>query len=514
MKKQKLRTLTGFLLTGICLFCGNSVIAKSVTLTGSTGTNTTYIVVPPEYEGKEGEFVATATSTNKNTTSYGEPYISNYVTYVEVTETTYGNVVIQLSFPAGGSTSSSKYNIASLTKGSYTVRLSQQKKVTQLRYSLHMNYWSTTDSRQDLLYYAQNGTYPAQSGVTVKPEITKESDSETITSGLSVASAYIVVYGVEDDTVTTTPNTGGSSESGENNITVNVTTPGTDEGVYSLITSLFGYVSEIQNILSASDDAIRDELARYITELRNDYQQADAQMAVTIQNQITALDSALSTDIASLRSSLEMELASLRNQISGLQTQQNSLLEEFYSLKTELQKAIQENSSDIGKLSEELKAKYDALVNANTTLREDLLKEIAKLANDYKEADEALIADYSSKLSALQTLLQQADSNLSSNINSLQTAYQNSDLKLKENLELQLSNLRSQLNESDQQLLQEIAVLENAMYNADEALQADYSNKIAALEQGLSNEGAALRAEINNLQKNYQIANTQLKENL
>ena len=72
MKKQKLRTLTGFLLTGICLFCGNSVMAKSVTLTGSTGTNTTYIVVPPEYEGKKGEFVATATSTNKNTYDNGK----------------------------------------------------------------------------------------------------------------------------------------------------------------------------------------------------------------------------------------------------------------------------------------------------------------------------------------------------------------------------------------------------------------------------------------------------------
>ena len=62
MKKQKLRFFTGTLLTGLCLFASTSVFAASVTLTGPTGTSSSVIVIPPEYEGKEGEFVATATS--------------------------------------------------------------------------------------------------------------------------------------------------------------------------------------------------------------------------------------------------------------------------------------------------------------------------------------------------------------------------------------------------------------------------------------------------------------------
>ena len=77
-----------------------------------------------------------------------------------------------------------------------------------------------------------------------------------------------------------------------------------------------------------------------------------------------------------------------------------------------------------------------------------------------------------------------------------------------------MTNLHNRLNDADKQLLQEIASLETAMNSADNALIADYTNKIAALEQRLSNEGTALQAEINNLQKSYQTADLQLKENL
>lgn len=521
MKKQNLRTITGAFLTGICLFYGSNAVAGSVTLAGTTGTNSTYIVVPAEYEGKEGQFVATATSSNQTTISYGQPYISGEFAYVKVTQKSYSGVTIQITPPGMSTLTTSSYHFDSLPKGSYSVTLRQQETTSTTSYSLYKNYWADTEEEtfSDMLYYVKNGTLPAESGITSRPTSGGGgTDYQYITSGLSIASAYIVVYGVDDGsgtgTPTPTPDTGGSSASGENNITVNVTTPGTDDGVYTLINSLFSYVSEMQNILSASDDAIRSELARYITELQNAYQQADSQLAITIQNQINALSSALSTDIATLRSSLENEIATLRNQISGLQTQQNALLSEFYSLKADLLTAIQNNSSDIGKLSEELKEKYDAFVNANTTLRADLQKEIADLDNAYKEADAALIADYSSKLSALQTLMQQADSSLADNIRNLQSAYQTADLQLKENLELQLANLRNQMNDADKQIMQEIAALEMAMNNADDTLKADYTNKIAALEQRLSTEAAALRTEMSNLQKSYQTEIAYLKENL
>lgn len=92
----------------------------------------------------------------------------------------------------------------------------------------------------------------------------------------------------------------------------------------------------MQSILSASDDAIRSELASYITELQTAYQAADAQLATTIQNQINALQAAMSTSVSDLRTSLENQIAVLRNQMSSLQTQQSNLLSEFQTLKGEL----------------------------------------------------------------------------------------------------------------------------------------------------------------------------------
>ena len=520
MKKQNLRSFTGTLLTGICLFASTSVFAASVTLTGPTGTSSSVIVIPPEYEGLEGNIVVTASSTNQNSVSYGQPYISGEFVYVEKYITTYSGVAKNISMPYhDNGTQGSTSNLAS---GSCTISCSQTKTVQTQAYSLYKNYWADTEAQtfQEMLYYAEHGTFPASSGISSHPSRADRGTTRTtVTSGVVINSAYLVVFGVDDgsgnETPTPPPATGDTSDGGgDTNVNVNVTSPGTDDGVYTLISSLFDYIAEMQNVLSASDEAIRSELLAYITELQSAYQMADSQLAATIQNQINALNSALSNDIASLRSSLEGQIATLRNQISGLQTQQNALLSEFYSLKADLLTAIQNNSADIGKLSEELKEKYDALVSANTTLRADLQKEMADLADAYKEADAALIADYSSKLSALQTLMQQADSSLADNIRNLQSAYQTADLQLKENLELQLANLRNQMNDADKQIMQEIAVLETAMNNADDTLKADYTNKIAALEQRLSTEAAALRTEMSNLQKSYQTEIAYLKENL
>ena len=475
MKKQNLRFFTGTLLTGLCLFASTSVFAASVTITGPTGTYDSVIVIPPEYEGLEGTVVVTASSSNQDTVSYGEPYFSGEFACVAKYFTTYSEVSKSISMPYHkNGTQGTTSNLAS---GSCNISCSQKKSVRHVSFVLRKEYWKGTEQQtfDELLHYAKFGSYPAESRIEIPPSSVDYGTTETtITSGVTINSAYLVVFGVDDETSTVTPETGG-----DGSVNVNVSTSGTDEGVYLLISSLFDYVGEIQNILRASDESIRSELLTYITELQNAYQQADSQLAITIQNQINALNSALSNDIASLRSSLEGQIAALRNQISGLQTQQNALLSEFYSLKADLLTAIQNNSADIGKLSEELKEKYDALITANTTLRSDLQKEIAELGEAYKEADAALIADYSSKLSALQTLMQQADSSLADNIRNLQSAYQTADLQLKENLELQIANLRNQMSDADKQVMQEIAALEMAMNNADDALKADYTNKIS-----------------------------------
>ena len=99
MKKQNLHSFTGTLLTGICLFASTSVFAASVTLTGPTGTSSSVIVIPPEYEGLEGNIVVTASSTNQNSVSYGQPYISGEFVYVEKYITTYSGVAKNISMP-------------------------------------------------------------------------------------------------------------------------------------------------------------------------------------------------------------------------------------------------------------------------------------------------------------------------------------------------------------------------------------------------------------------------------
>ena len=66
MKRHNMKfTLKGFL-AGILFSAGGLTFAGSVTVSGTTGTNSTYIVIPEEYAGKEGQFVATATSSNTN----------------------------------------------------------------------------------------------------------------------------------------------------------------------------------------------------------------------------------------------------------------------------------------------------------------------------------------------------------------------------------------------------------------------------------------------------------------
>ena len=169
MKKQNLRTITGAFLTGICLFYGSNAVAGSVTLAGTTGTNSTYIVVPAEYEGKEGQFVATATSSNQTTISYGQPYISGEFAYVKVTQKSYSGVTIQITPPGMSTLTTSSYHFDSLPKGSYSVTLRQQETTSTTSYSLYKNYWADTEEEtfSDMLYYVKNGTLPAESGMTI-----------------------------------------------------------------------------------------------------------------------------------------------------------------------------------------------------------------------------------------------------------------------------------------------------------------------------------------------------------
>ena len=304
MKKQNLRSFTGTLLTGICLFASTSVFAASVTLTGPTGTSSSVIVIPPEYEGLEGNIVVTASSTNQNSVSYGQPYISGEFVYVEKYITTYSGVAKNISMPYhDNGTQGSTSNLAS---GSCTISCSQTKTVQTQSYSLYKNYWADTEAQtfQEMLYYAEHGTFPASSGISSHPSRADRGTTRTtVTSGVMINSAYLVVFGVDDgsgnETPTPPPATGDTSDGGgDTNVNVNVTSPGTDDGVYTLISSLFDYIAEMQNVLSASDEAIRSELLAYITELQSAYQMADSQLAATIQNQINALNSALSNDIA------------------------------------------------------------------------------------------------------------------------------------------------------------------------------------------------------------------------
>lgn len=493
-----------FLLAGVCA-CG---IAGSVTLHGTGGATSTYIVVPEEHAGKEGQFVATASSSNTTQVDVAEAVISGDVCYCVKTTTSYGTINFTLTYPSGLYYSTNNKTISALEKGSHQVSISQLKTIRAVTYELDKQYWTATLNKvvEEVTYYVKNGSLPPGAMVSGIPQpkggTIKE---ETITSGIYLASSYIVVYGEGDDGGgTTDPGTGGGSSSG-GDININIET-GTDDGVYTLINSLFAYISEMQNILSASDEAIRSELQAYIRELQSAYQMADTNMAVTIQNQINALHSALSTNISNLRTILEAQIAALQGQLEALQSQQTNLLLDFYQLKTDLQLAIQQNAGNISALSKELTDKYEALVASNSNLRADLLTEIVELTGDYKEADANLISDYTSKIAALQTLLQQADAVLADNISALQSAYQLADARLKENLEQQLASLRSQMNDGDQRMLDQITALEREMNNADNALRQDYENKIGNLEKDLSFEASAIRTEMANQQNRYEAA--------
>ena len=361
MKRQNLKSTLKTLLAGFCIASGGVAFAGSVTVSGTTGTNPTYIVIPEEYAGKEGQFVATATSSNSSPVTIEEPYINQDYAYVKKSWRSYGAFNFTLGTPSGTSYVGGSKSLSSLERGSYTVSVSQDVTAHSVTYALYRSNWADTEAQtfSDLKYYAQNGTLPASSGITRAPTYDGGSNnSTTTTTGVTIASAYIVVYGVDDGGSggeVTPPVTGGDS-SGGSNIDINITT-GTDDGVYTLINSLFSYISEMQSILSASDDAIRSELASYITELQTAYQMADAQLATTIQNQINALQAAMSTSVSDLRTSLENQIAALRNQMGPLQTQQSNLLSEFQTLKGELQTAIAQNSGNIAALSKELAEK-------------------------------------------------------------------------------------------------------------------------------------------------------------
>ena len=83
MKRQNLKSTLKTLLAGLCITSGGLTFAGSVTISGTTGTNPTYIVIPEEYAGKEGQFVATATSSNSSPVTIEEPYINQDYAYVK-----------------------------------------------------------------------------------------------------------------------------------------------------------------------------------------------------------------------------------------------------------------------------------------------------------------------------------------------------------------------------------------------------------------------------------------------
>ena len=97
MKKRNLRIVFQGILAGLCLFSGSITFAGSVTVSGTSGTNPTYIVIPEEYAGMEGQFVATAYSKNTNSSVvYGTPYIVESEAYLEARYTTYGGYTYTL----------------------------------------------------------------------------------------------------------------------------------------------------------------------------------------------------------------------------------------------------------------------------------------------------------------------------------------------------------------------------------------------------------------------------------
>ena len=144
MKQHDLKSTLKTLLAGICIASGGLAFAGSVTVSGTAGTNPTYIVIPEEYAGKEGQFVATATSSNTNKTTYTNPYIDQTWAYVTKNKSTCGAINYTLTTPSGIEYQGSSKSLPVLEKGSYRVSLTQNLTGSWTRYSLYKNYWADT----------------------------------------------------------------------------------------------------------------------------------------------------------------------------------------------------------------------------------------------------------------------------------------------------------------------------------------------------------------------------------
>ena len=248
----------------VSLFCTNWLCAGSATVSGASGSATSYIVIPDEYAGKEGQFVATGTSTNQNSAvTYGTPYITDDQAYLETRYTTYGGFKYTLTTPSKISYIGSNKTLSSLEKGTYTVTITQEKIENTKIYILHKNFWASTQKAtfDDMLYYAQYGYCSADQQIKSYPSANLSTSSSQVSTNTSLTSAYIVVYGVDNDI------SGEGSSGSSGSIDIDITT-GSDDGVYTLISALFDYISEIQTVLNASDEEIRNALNSYIMQLQ------------------------------------------------------------------------------------------------------------------------------------------------------------------------------------------------------------------------------------------------------
>ena len=128
MKKKTHAITTLSCAVAVSLFCTNWLCAGSATVSGASGSATSYIVIPDEYAGKEGQFVATGTSTNQNSAvTYGTPYITDDQAYLETRYTTYSGFKYTLTTPSKMSYTGSSKTLSSLEKGTYTVTITQEK---------------------------------------------------------------------------------------------------------------------------------------------------------------------------------------------------------------------------------------------------------------------------------------------------------------------------------------------------------------------------------------------------
>ncbi|MBN2643290.1 MAG: hypothetical protein JXR78_16685 [Victivallales bacterium] len=469
-KNQRVRRIIKGLASGLCLCYGGMVFAGSATVSGTTGTNPTYIVVPDEYAGKEGQFVATASSSNTTSVSYGSPYKEGDWACITRTTRSYGALSYSLTTPSGTSYQGGSVTLNSLERGSYTVNVEQSRLSSTVYYKLNKSYWADTEVQtfSDLSYYVQHNTLPAGAGVSGTPMSTNvNSSSSSVTANISVASAYIVVYGV-DDTPAEPPSSGNENTSGSTNITI---TTGTDAGVYTLISSLFGYIYDMQSILSSSNNQIRSELLSYIMELQSAYQIADTQLAATIQNQINALVEAVSMDVAGLRAALEAQIAEIA---ANSEEADVAIISDYSARLAELANQLEALTSIGEQNMDELIDKINVLANAVSMdvagLRAALEAQIAEIAANSEEADSAIISDYSTRLAelanqleALTSIDEQNMDELIDKINVLANAVSMDMAGLRAALEAQITEIAA--NSED----------------ADAAIISDYSAKLAEL---------------------------------